>query len=183
MMRPLAVSIGRRGLWGATASVVADSGTGRSRFCGCVSVTFFAIVLLVSVIQPAPATAEDGWSFVITPQVWISHIAKNGFTGGTPGNVGIGLIDPTNGNFLQAPFTTTKSTSTDALDPQWGLQVAAQKGRLTLAGAFQYVTFETRNDVAYTPSNGLPIAAIDLNNPFCVVFGVVDPRCVAIILN
>ncbi len=29
---------------------------------------------------PAAAPTDDEWSYVITPQVWISHILKNGFS-------------------------------------------------------------------------------------------------------
>src|SRR5262249_54591826 len=49
----------------------------------------------------------------------------------------------------QDPFPSD-STSSDAVNPQWGIQFAAQKNRWTFATAFQYVTFETRNDITYS---------------------------------
>src|SRR5262249_1727768 len=50
------------------------------------------------------------------------------------------------------PFVVDKSDPVDALNPQWGIQIAAQKGRWTLAGSFQYVNFETRNNVVFDPN-------------------------------
>ena len=101
----------------------------------------------------APAWAQsDPWSFVLTPQVWISHIAKNGFAS-APDATTVGpffVFDPA-GNINQAPFPSTSSPN-ESLNPQWGMQFAAQKNRWTLATAFQYVTFETRNDLTYSGS-------------------------------
>jgi hypothetical protein len=103
-----------------------------------------------AIASPAPAGAQDGWSFVITPQVWMSHIAKNGFAA-APNNATVGqftLVDPQTLAIPSPAFSSTSSN--EAINPQWGIQAAAQKGRLTLAGAFQYVNFQTRNDLRYT---------------------------------
>jgi hypothetical protein len=113
------------------------------------------VVTLVTwaIASPAPAAAQDGWSFVITPQVWMSHIAKNGFAA-APNSASVGnfvLLDPNTGDIVNPAFSSTADH--DAINPQWGIQVAAQKGRLTLAGAFQYVNFETRNNLQYIGSS------------------------------
>jgi hypothetical protein len=102
---------------------------------------------------PAAVPSGDEWSFVITPQAWISHIVKNGFSAD---NAGLNLILQC-GPSGEGCFKVS-SQPNDALDPQWGLQFAAQKGRLSLAASFQYVTFETRNDITYDPADGLPRA-------------------------
>ncbi len=100
---------------------------------------------------PAAIAEGDDWSFVITPQVWISHILKNGF--GAAGTVAPGgtFIDCGGG---PGSCGRIEQTPYDALNPQWGVQFAAQKGRLSLAAAVQYVTFETRNDYIYDPEDG-----------------------------
>ena len=39
-------------------------------------------ILVIGVLAtraPALAQSDDHWSFVLTPQVWDSHVAKNGF--------------------------------------------------------------------------------------------------------
>jgi hypothetical protein len=72
-------------------------------------------------------------------------------------------------------FTAENPSPVDSLNPQWGFQIAAQKGRWTLAAGFQYVTFETRTDLIYTPSNGLPAAPIGgvncATSPLCIKAG------------
>jgi hypothetical protein len=118
-----------------------------------------AILAVCSLAAQAPAWAQagEGWSFVITPQVWISHISQNGFTTANLGALTFvsGIVGPDG-----APLTNafqSDSSPNDVLNPQWGLQLAAQRGRWTLAGSFQYVNFETKNDIRYTPQNGLPL--------------------------
>ena len=99
-----------------------------------------AVLVVGSLTASGSAWAQtaDSWSFLVTPQVWISHIPQNGFnTAGSPldaesSRAGLVRID--------------SSKHDDGVSPQWGLQVAAQKGRWTLSGAFQYVNFETVND-------------------------------------
>ena len=120
---------------------------------GCRWQLHLILVFLVTcgVALPACAWAQGGdtWSFVITPQVWMSHIAKNGFAA-PPNSATVGqfvLQDPNTGNIINPVFSSTSSN--EAINPQWGIQLAAQKGRLTLAGAFQYVNLETRNDLRY----------------------------------
>jgi hypothetical protein len=96
---------------------------------------------------PASAQGSDAWSWVVTPQIWAAHIEKNGFA--SPGGLG-GFFVFQGANVVDAnPFEVRDSEPLDAIYPQWGLQVAAQKDRWTLAGSFQYVSFETRNDVVY----------------------------------
>jgi hypothetical protein len=115
-----------------------------------------AILVVCGVAGQSPAWAQtDGWSFVITPQVWISHISKNGFA--APGTLGIPIQDQ---NGVNQNAWKAGDSSSDSLSPQWGLQLAAQKGRWTLAGSFQYVTFETRTDVLYQPDNGACLSAV-----------------------
>lgn len=115
-------------------------------------------LLLLAVLgawMPSPAGAQEGstWSFVVTPQVWLSRIAKNGFA--PPPNSalvgGLGIADPS-GQFFQDPFPSD-SEPKNSVNPQLGFQLAAQNGRLTLAGAFQYVDFTTYNDIRYSPAN------------------------------
>jgi hypothetical protein len=36
---------------------------------------------------PAAAESEDSWSIVLTPQIWGTHVAKNGFVAGAPNTV------------------------------------------------------------------------------------------------
>src|SRR5882672_8800821 len=89
------------------------------------------------------AQTDDGWSLLVTPQLWFTHIEKNGFAppAGNPGQQ-IVISDPVtdSGTVLSdTPFTGTNSKPIDWAYPQWGAQIAAQKGRLTLAGAFQRV--------------------------------------------
>jgi hypothetical protein len=104
------------------------------------------ILVVCSMGVYAPAWAQgDGWSWIVTPQLWTPHIAKNGFAaGGALTSLvvvqGGSVIDPN-------PFTSKNSEPVDNIDPQWGIQIAAQKGRWTLAGSFQYVDFETRSDI------------------------------------
>jgi hypothetical protein len=110
-----------------------------------------ATLVACATVHPdlAQAQAGDSWSFVITPQVWLSHIAKNGFAS-PPEDNGFGgflILDPGTGQIFN-PLTASTSSS-DAINPQWGIQFAAQKGRLTLAGAFQYVNFQTQNDLRW----------------------------------
>lgn len=106
----------------------------------------FAILLVGPVATHTPAWAQaDGWTYVFTPQLWTSHIAKNGFvaTSTLPAfsvNQNVFRADP---------------NPADPLDPQWGFQLAAQKGRWTLGVAFQYVDFETLNDITFRPPDGV----------------------------
>lgn len=86
----------------------------------------------------------EGWSVVFTPQVWFSHIANNGFAGNT---VGIATLFGGPPSEQGSPLFLIDSQPTSFFDPQWGGQLALQKGRWTLAAAAQYVSFTTRNDV------------------------------------
>jgi hypothetical protein len=90
------------------------------------------------------AHAQEEWSFLITPQIWATHVAKNGFAAA-------GAIPQVGFTQLGRPsaFAPENSQPVDALNPQWGLQFAAQKGRWTFAGSFQYVSFETRTDLVF----------------------------------
>lgn len=104
---------------------------------GRVASVFTALILGLSGIGPAGAAEDDEWSLVVTPQVWFTHIPDNGFA-----------PPPAPINFRFNPhLVTIASQPTQALVPQWGAQVAAQKGPWTLGVAAQYVSFETRNDI------------------------------------
>jgi len=134
-----------------------------------------ATVVLWSLAPSGPAWAQagDGWSFVMTPQVWVSHIAKNGFAAAPVSNVqgGLFVVNP-DGSILQNPFPS-ESSPNESVDPQWGLQIAAQKGRWTFAAGFQYVTFETRNDLTYVNPQGVPLCIFNVftNQNSCVNSG------------
>lgn len=103
---------------------------------------------------PAWAQGSDEWSFIATPQVWLSHIAKNGFAAPPNGGlIGGFVINTTNFEFVNNPFPS-ESSAKNEINPQFGLQIAAQKGRWTLAGAFQFVDFTTFNDLTFVhPEN------------------------------
>src|SRR5574341_1006318 len=117
----------------------------------------FAVVLVCSLAAHPPAWAQgaDSWSFLITPQMWASHIEDNGLVGPAAFPLQIFGIPGFTGARPDA-FVTGTTRAVDTLDPQWGLQLAAQKGRWTLAGSFQYATFETRTDVFYNQTNVVP---------------------------
>lgn len=114
--------------------------------CRRLAAGVFVTLACAGPVAPAPAWAQDGdgWAFAVTSQVWLSHIAKNGFAA-PPLNA---AADQGTGEFAAAPFPHESSPKND-VNPQWGLQLAAQKGRLTLAGAFQYVDFTTYNEITY----------------------------------
>jgi hypothetical protein len=38
---------------------------------------------VLAMVAVGTAAAQDTWSFVLTPQVWVSHIAKNGLVPGS----------------------------------------------------------------------------------------------------
>jgi hypothetical protein len=113
----------------------------RARCAGRLSVTGFAAAILVLALFAPARAQDDGWSIIFTPQVWFSHITNNGFAAPPP------PILP--GGFGPNPhqFTVT-SQPANALDPQWGAQLALQKNRWTFGVAAQYVSFETRNDIS-----------------------------------
>lgn len=105
---------------------------------------------------PEPADLGDRWSFIVSPQVWVSHITQNGFAAAPNSALqGRFLVASTTGAIQSIPFPS-ESNANETVNPQWGIQFAAQKGRWSFATAFQYVTFETRNDLTYAPSNNAP---------------------------
>ena len=123
-----------------------------------------AVLVVGSLTASGSAWAQtDGWSFVVTPQLWLTHIEKNGFAGPIS-TLGGGVIVNSTGQIVDAnPNAGVNSKPIDSIYPQWGVQIAAQKGRLTLAGAFQRVDFETRTDIVSAfPGTYLPF--------FCQVF-------------
>src|SRR5215470_1838700 len=115
------------------------------------------MAVAVGVAAPAPVWAQgaDGWSFIVTPQVWVSHVALNGFS---PPSKFYGFFPtspaPPDSGLLVTPLASTSSSPVDDFNPQWGLQIAAQKGRWTIAGSFQYATFETLTTLTNNPPNG-----------------------------
>jgi hypothetical protein len=119
---------------------------------------------------PAWAQGTGDWSFLITPQVWLSHVAKNGFAAAPNNAFPGGFLVPTTGggDFVTNAFQTDSSPK-DAINPQWGLQVAAQSGRWTFALAFQYVDFKTENDITYVHPEGVAFCLAPAT--FCVNSG------------
>src|SRR5438128_4350856 len=109
---------------------------------------FLTLGLLLPTATRADAQDEK-WSFVITPQVWVPHIEKNGFAppGAIGGSFAICANPRGSGNCENNSFQGENSTPVDEFNPQWGVQLAAQKGRWTLAGSFQYVSFTTQSDL------------------------------------
>ncbi|HEX9819620.1 MAG TPA: hypothetical protein VGD07_08415 [Methylomirabilota bacterium] len=115
----------------------------------------FVAVLLLGAQAPAWAQGSDEWSWVVTPQLWGTHIEKNGFAAGS--SLSQFIIVNGVGQVLDAnPFAGENSQPVETFYPQWGLQVAAQKNRWTLAGSFQYVSFETRSDIVFDFSSPVP---------------------------
>ena len=109
------------------------------------------VVLSFATQAPAWAQAEDTWSFVLTPQVWASHIAKNGFTAPS----GLGYSPITSGpNLLFNQFRAENSGPVDSVNPQWGLQLAAQKGRWTLPRPVREAKLARLDE---TPLSDLPL--------------------------
>ena len=102
---------------------------------------FVAAVLLAATV--ASADDDGGWSVVLTPQVWLSHIDKNGFSSPPP------LVIPRGVATDPRQFTVT-SSAVSAVDPQWGAQILAHKYPWTLGAAVQYVSFTTRHDITTT---------------------------------
>jgi hypothetical protein len=93
---------------------------------------------------------EEKWSYVLTLQIWGSHIGQNGFVAGSPNTIFFteGAPSPSGG----LGSASVDSSPEQALNPQFGLQFAAQYGRWILAGAAQYVHFTTENDVTVSRS-------------------------------
>ena len=106
----------------------------------CLALSVFLVVGSFTA-GPVWAQADNGWSFLITPQVWFTHIESNGFVTGSP-PVSVGPKPQAGDPPLPfAPFHSDPRHDA-GVSPQGGIQVAAQRGRWTLAGAFQYVNFE-----------------------------------------
>lgn len=121
-------------------------------------------VLVVGCCSGQASAQTDGWSFLVTPQLWLTHIDKNGFAPptGLGGTVirDAGIVTDAN------PIGARSGEPVDTIYPQWGLQLAAQKGRLTLAAAFQRVDFETRSDIISThPTPFTSFFSQDFNAP------------------
>ena len=107
----------------------------------------------LSAAGPIPAHAQDTeneWWVTFTPQVWLSHIAKNGFAANTT-PITLNFGNP----FRAAENINVESGPTSAIDPQWGGQLSVNRGNWTLAVAAQYVSFTTRNDVTSVGDNVL----------------------------
>lgn len=100
---------------------------------------------------------EEGWRFIITPQIWGSRIEKNGFAaaGSVPGFV---IQDEFGTVVNDDPFRVSDGNAVDALDVQWGVQIAAVKGRWSIGASFQTVDFETKS-VARVDTRPLAAAA------------------------
>jgi len=110
-----------------------------------------AIVVAMSVGATISAAADEDvgeWSFVVTPQLWLTHVAKNGFVAPTNNVLGGHFATDSEANPIQDDFHSN-SEPTHSLNQQWGVQLAAQKGRWTFALAYQFVDFGTQTDVIF----------------------------------
>ena len=108
------------------------------------------LTMLIGLGWVSGASAQD-WSIVVTPQIWGSHISKNGFAAGAPNTTFFTeALSSLNIPGRTAGQAETDSSPQDALNPQFGGQIALQSGRWTLATAAQYVHFTTENDVRAT---------------------------------
>jgi hypothetical protein len=110
-----------------------------------------AAALTILMATPASGQDDSSWSFLLTPQVWFSHIPKNGFAAAP-------TVNPIAGAAVTSMVTAVASSPTAALDPQWGGQLAAQRSLWSLAVGVQYVSFGTRNDIEATQAFELPLA-------------------------
>jgi hypothetical protein len=139
--------------------------------CGVTTIPIRLAVTLIVASWPLFMIVEDvvaqenPWSFFVTTQAWISHIAKNGLAPAST-IAGAEPIVDRSATIVRSPFAVENSQPVNSLDPQWGLQVLALRDRLTLGGAFQYVAFETRNDLFYKSSN---------TGPHCYVSSCITP--------
>jgi hypothetical protein len=125
-----------------------------------VVVVVAAVACLLAASATVDAQSSDSWSFIVTPQVFISHSPNNGFAAPpTDATLRSGIFSllADNNTFATDSLQSTSSPQ-NTFNPQYGIQLAAQNGRLTLSGAFQYVDFKTINDVTY----------VNPQNPFCV---------------
>jgi hypothetical protein len=121
-------------------------------------------------IEESPGTApaapmavveeEEGWTFVITPQVWAPHIDSGGFAGNAS-LPGIEQYAATRGFDVQ--FDGRNHEAVDALDVQWGVQIAAKKGPWAIGLSYQGSDFETRTDIEYNSSTDTTITPINPN--------------------
>jgi hypothetical protein len=114
------------------------------------------LILTTILLGAASVSAEnnDDWIVVFTPQVWLSHIDKNGFSSPPP------LVIPRGFATDPRQFTVTGSPGS-ALDTQWGTQIIAYKHPWTIGAAVQYVSFITRYDIA-TAGNAIDGVTIPL---------------------
>ena len=97
---------------------------------------FCLLVCLLLLIPGATVEAdEDTWSVVVTPQLWVTHIASNGFSA-PGGNFGVVLINPFDRTTAFTNiFRSRSSTHVGAISPEPGIQISARKQRWTLAGS------------------------------------------------
>src|SRR5437773_741770 len=113
---------------------------------------FCLLVCLLLLIPGATVEAdEETWPVVVTPQLWVPHIASNGFSA-PGGNFGVVLINPFDRTTAFTNiFRSRSSTHVGAISPQPGIQISARKQRWTLAGSLQYAEFRMRNDIIFDP--------------------------------
>ena len=101
-----------------------------------------ALFLLTAVVLLGrPASAQESWRFIFTPQVWFSNIPQNGFASSSGGGGGVfGLLELEN-------LEQRGPDPTSVLFPQWGGQLAAQYGRWTFGLGAQYASFEHKTEL------------------------------------
>lgn len=90
---------------------------------------------------------DEGWTFVITPQLWAPHIDSGGFAGNSSLDPATTLIQGE--GVSDARFDGRNHEAVDSLDLQWGFQLAAKKGRWAVGLSYQSSDFETRTDMIY----------------------------------
>jgi hypothetical protein len=90
---------------------------------------------------------EEGWTFVITPQLWAPHIDSGGFAGNSNLQT-VSNVLAANG-ISDGRFKGANSEAVDDLDLQWGFQLGAKKGRWAIGLSYQSSDFETRTDMVY----------------------------------
>ena len=114
--------------------------------------TYFIFAMALVAPDTSAADDKERWSFVLTPQVWLSHIAKNGFQAPSSSDYFANRLTAAVGFAVPSTCCNVESQSTNGIDPQWGAQLAFEKGAWTFAIAAQYVSFGTRNDFSFNAS-------------------------------
>ena len=104
----------------------------------------WALAVVAILLAAGPVSAEDGgWTVVVTPQAWLSHIEQNGFSSPPP------LVIPRGVATVPGEFSVSGRAGS-TVDPQWGAQIIFHKYPWSFGAAVQYVSFTSRYDIAAT---------------------------------